>query len=120
MNFTQPSRLSALANGSDAIWFLDLPFDTTFFAEQLPDGATSRWNQASDSFEATFYPAGDYRFTLMADGYDPLIVTITALECEDDGEPTSEPVDDPSDALDSSENTALRSTDEADGRSQWD
>jgi hypothetical protein len=94
MNFTQPSRTSAQANGSDAVWFLDLPFDTTFLAEQLPIGATSRWSEASGSFEATFYPAGDYRFTLMADGYDPLIVTITALECKD-GEPTSEPVDDP-------------------------
>lgn len=90
MNFNQPTALTVRADGSEPSFFTDLPPATTFVTEQLPNGATSSWLEGSGSFEATFNPAGEYRFTLSADGYDTLVVVITATEVPQ--EPDEDPV----------------------------
>ena len=73
LNFVAPSKMTAVANGTDAVLFPcpGLPF-TYIKSEQvgvMPSGGVSQFIEMSTSFSATFHSPGTYRFTRDADGY---------------------------------------------------
>lgn len=80
--FFAPDKTTVLANAEDICLFQGLPVPTAFFSEQLPDGATNEWVCTDGFFEATMSPHGEYRFTLSAEGYDTMVVTVMALYVE--------------------------------------
>jgi hypothetical protein len=79
--FAAPSKLTAVANGTDAVLFPcpGLPF-TYIKSEQvgvMPMGGISQFIETTTSFSATFHSPGVYRFTRDADGYVPRVDMIT-------------------------------------------
>lgn len=84
--FSDPDKLTCLADGVDAITWSDLPPDTVITSLQLIDGnpmagATGKYVTANGYWRATFDPAGEYVFTFAAKGYEPrsFLVTATAV-----------------------------------------
>lgn len=85
--FILPSKTEVIADGEDVAMWENLPIPTHFYCtvhNDIPEQNPNEWDVEDGWFGATFYPWGEYRFILSADGFEDLHITITAIPMEGD------------------------------------